>query len=170
MGGRSMPLGSGFRAWLGSAEQLKRSLFAGQGGSPRVSVRLKGVPSMIEGVSDFRVTRRDLRLVCPDGEQTFVYREGGGSFTFNWGSGCLEVSLRVQLGAAGQADQQVRREWVGPLAMPQFLRDGRKVGSGDLQWNFKTPDGADVVVKYRLVSGQDVRNIAHRRPPRSLGE
>jgi hypothetical protein len=170
IGGRSMPLGSGFRAWLASAGQLKRSLFAGQGGSPRVSVRLKGVPSTIEGVSDFRVTRRDLRLVCPDGEQTFIYREGGGTSTFNWGSRCQEVSLRVQLGGAGQADQQVRREWMGPLAMPQFLRDGRKVGSGDLQWNFETPDGADVLVKYNLVSGQDVRDIAHRRPPGSLGE
>lgn len=169
LGGRSMPLGGGFRGWLKSADQLKRSLFAGQGGSPKVSVRLKGVPSSIEGVSSLRVTRRDLRLVCPDGDQTFVYREGGGSLTFNWGSRCQEVSLRILLGGSGQDDQQVRREWVGPLAMPQFLRDGRKLGRDTLQWKFKTPDGADILVKYKLVSGADVRDIAHRRPPKSLG-
>ncbi len=169
IGNRSMPLGGGFRGWLHSADQLKRSLFAGKGGSPRVSVRLKGVPSTIEGVSSLRVTRRDLRLVCPDGDQTFVYREGSGSSTFNWGSRCQEVSLRILLGGAEQRDQEVRREWIGPLAMPQFLRDGRKTGSSTLQWTFKTPDGADVLVKYELVSGHDVRDIAHRPPPRSLG-
>ncbi len=169
LGDRRMPLGKAAVGWLRDANRLQRSLFPGGGGIPQVSVRVSGIPSTVEGVTSLRVTRRDLRLLCPDGDQTFIYREGSGAFTFNWGSRCQEVSLRITLGGAGQADQQLRREWVGPLAMPQFLRDGRRIGNDRLQWKFKTSDGADVLVKYKLVSGRDVRNIAHRKPPASLG-
>lgn len=169
LGDRRMPLGRSFVGWLSDANRLQRSLFAGGGGIPQVSVRLSGIPSTIRGVTPLRVTKRDLRLVCPDGEQKFTYREGRGAFTFNWGSRCQLVELRITLGGAGQADQQVSREWVGPLAMPQFLRDGSTIGNDTLQWTVETSDGADVYVKYKLVSGRDVRNIAHRKPPASLG-
>ena len=39
----------------------------------------------------------------------------------------------------------------------------------DVVWQFKTEGGADVMIKYELVTGSDVRNIAHSKPPRSLG-
>ena len=169
LGSRSMPLGSGFFRWMEQADALQRSLFAGQGGSSTVAVRLKGIPSKVEGVMNMRVKRRDLKLICPSGEQSFVYREGSGSKTFNWGSSCQQVILRIILGGAGVAEKEIRREWTGPMAMPQFLRDARNLGSNVLQWSFDAEGGATVHMKYQILSGQDIRSIAHSSPPRSLG-
>lgn len=169
LGDRAMPFGKGFLNWMSQAGQLQRSLFAGRGGSPSVAVRLKGVPSRIEGATDLRVKRRTLRLICPDGEQDFVYREGSGSTTFNWSSNCEEVELRILLGGSGLSDQQLRRSWTGPLALPQFLREARRVSGGVLQWTFSEPGGANVLIRYRLVAGRDIVEIAHTSPPSSLG-
>jgi hypothetical protein len=95
---RKMSFGPGFLAWMERADAIQRSLFAGRGGVPRVSVQLRGVPASVSGAPGLRVKRRDLRLSCPDGEQTFVYREGGGSETFNWTASCQSLALRIVLG------------------------------------------------------------------------
>jgi hypothetical protein len=169
LGGRTLPFGPGFVAWMERASAVQRSLFAGRGGSPRMSVRLGGVPSTVTGGPGLRVKRRDLRLVCPDGEQTFSYREGSGAETFNWTSSCQSLTLRVVVGGADRRDREIRREWTGPLALPKFLLQARELGRGVLQWDIDGSDGITVHAKYRLLSGGEIRSVVPQSPPSSLG-
>jgi hypothetical protein len=166
---RKMSFGPGFLAWMERAGAIQRSLFAGRGGVPRVSVQLRGVPASVSGAPGLRVKRRDLRLSCPDGEQTFVYREGTGAETFNWTASCQSLTLRVVLGGADRQDREIRREWTGPLALPKFLQQAKSVGGGVLQWSIDGPEGITVQAKYRLVSGEEIRAVVHQSPPPSLG-
>ena len=77
--------------------------------------------------------------------------------------------MRILLGATGRSDLPLSRSWKGPLALPQFLREGRRVSGGALQWSFDEPGGASVLIRYRVVSGHDIADIAHTSPPSSLG-
>ena len=170
LGDRSLPLGPGFLAWMGRAREMSAHLSGGAIPGGVQAVRLRGVPSTVEGSDGLRVARRDLRLVCPDGEQVFLYREGSGEQTFNWRSSCEEVALRVVLvSVANPSEVEVAREWRGPLALPQFLQEGRVPGSDVYEWSVEGPEGSKVHVRYRLVSGADVGAIAHQTPPASLG-
>jgi len=168
LGDRALPLGASFVSWLARAQSMSGHLGGAASGGAQ-AVRLRGMPSTVEGGEGLRVTRRDLRLVCPEGEQSFLYREGSGEMTFNWRSTCDQVSLRVVVSGASQSEQELAREWHGPLAMPRFLQDGKR-GSGEVyEWQLEGPEGASVRVRYRLVSGVDVLQIAHQAPPASLG-
>ena len=170
LGDRALPFGPGFLAWLERARNMSAHLGSAAGASGALAVRLRGVPSTVAGGDGLRVTRRDLRLVCPEGEQAFVYREGSGEQTFNWRASCDQVSLRVLLASPSSRDEQeVAREWHGPLALPRFLQDGKRDADGVYEWSVDGPDGSHVLVRYRLVSGTDVLLLAHQAPPASLG-
>ncbi|HKC50123.1 MAG TPA: hypothetical protein VKF60_04970, partial [Myxococcota bacterium] len=170
LGDRRLPLGSAFLVWIARAHDMSAHLAGAAGPTGAQVVRLRGVPSTVEGGDGLRVTRRDLRLVCPEGEQSFLYREGSGEMTFNWRASCDQVSLRVLLVSGSSHDEQeVAREWHGPLALPRFLQEGKR-GAGDVyEWQVEGPEGSHVRVRYRLVSGTDVLQIAHQTPPASLG-
>jgi hypothetical protein len=170
LGDRGLPLGAGFLEWLARAHAMSEHLGGAAGPSGAQVVRLRGVPSTVEGADGLRVTRRDLRLVCPEGEQTFLYREGSGEMTFNWRSTCDLVSMRVLLvSPASPTEQEVAREWHGPLALPRFLQEGKHAAGDVYEWEVDGPEGSHVRVRYRLISGTDVLQIAHRAPPASLG-
>ena len=115
------------------------------------------------------VTRRDLRVACADGVETFQYREGTRSHGFVWSPDCQEVSLRIWARALGGAERELlpRREWSGPLALPDFLREGQPLGGGRLQWRLQY-EGVELLLEYRLRSGAAILAIAHRSPPRSM--
>jgi hypothetical protein len=164
---RAMPLGPRFLEWMEQAGVAQRRLFAGGSGSH--AVRLAGVPSAVVGAEALRVKRRELRLVCPDGPQEFVYREGSGTHTFRWSSSCQSLVLRVLVGAEGVPDQELAREWRGPQALPSFLQQGEEQGGGVLKWVIEGPDGIRVEARYRIESGGEISQIVHRAPPSSLG-
>jgi type VI secretion system protein ImpL len=169
LGDRALPFGKTALVWLGRAHDMTAHLGT-SGTSGAQAVRLRGVPSTIEGGDGLRVLRRDLRLACPDGEQTFLYREGSGEQTFNWRASCDAVDLRVVLvSAANPNGVEIGREWRGPLALPRFLQDGKR-GAGDVyEWTLDSAEGAHVRVRYQLESGTDVLQLAHETPPASLG-
>lgn len=170
LGDRGLPLGKSFVTWLGRAQVMSAHLGGAAAPTGAQAVRLRGVPSTVEGGDGLRVTRRDLRLVCPEGEQSFVYREGSGEMTFNWRAACDQVALRVVLvPASGQGEQELEREWRGPLALPRFLQEGKHTAGDSYEWELDGPEGSRVRVRYRLVSGSDVLQIAHQAPPASLG-
>jgi hypothetical protein len=165
---RALALGEGFRNWLHSADELRDAMF-GSGGSLRIAVRLEGVPSQVHGGNGVLVSRRDLRLTCAEGVDTFTYREGTGSHTFQWSPECQEVSLRVWVREGeGERELQPRKEARGPLAFPSLLREAKELGAGHLQWSLSYPqDGIEVVADYLLRSGDAVLAIAHTEPPSS---
>ena len=163
VGDRVMNFGPNFLAWMQRAEGMQRSI----SGSSLISVRLRGVPATASG--GLRVKRRDLRLVCPDEQQAFTYREGSGAKTFKWSPSCQSLSLRVIVGDDVGNDYQLIREWSGPLALPTFLQQGQRLGGGVLQWTIKNREGIRVQAKYRIESGGEIARIVHRPPPSSLG-
>lgn len=168
---RAMPFGEAFRAWLRGADGLQRTLFPGLGGAPREAVRLEGIPSRVSGSGNLFVLRQDLSLGCGTGDQTFVYREGTGTFTFPWSAECQQVSLRVWVRDASGVERELqpRREWHGPLAFPSFLREGQNLGAGRLQWSLHYPDdGVDVTIQYQLRSGESLLSISQGEPPASM--
>jgi len=138
------------------------------GALPRINVRLDGLPTTIEGAPGMFVTRQDLRLVCDQGVETFVYRQGTGSHSFAWTPRCQELSLRIWARNRGGVERELtpRLERRGPLAFPQFLRSGY-VGADRLQWQIQT-GGLRLQVEYRLRAGQTILQVAHRPPPKSL--
>jgi hypothetical protein len=152
-----------------SAENVQQALFPGLGGAPQISVRLEGIPSRVVGASSLFVTRRDLRVACAAGVETFVYREGTGSHGFSWKPDCQEVSLRIWAREAGGMERELlpRREWSGPLALPEFLQEGQPLPGGRLQWKL-VYQGVELVVEYRLRAGEGILAIAHRSPPASM--
>jgi hypothetical protein len=166
---RALPLGDAFLAWMRSAETVQQALFPGMGGAPQISVRLEGIPSRVVGASGLFVTRRDLRVACAAGVETFVYREGTGSRGFSWKPDCQEVSLRIWARQAGGEERELlpRREWSGPLALPQFLQEAQPLTGDRLQWRL-VYQGVELVVEYRLRAGQGILAIAHRSPPASM--
>jgi len=170
LGDRALPFGRTALAWLVRAHDMTAHLGGAASASGSQAVRLRGVPSTIEGGEGLRVLRRDLRLACPDGEQTFMYREGSGEQTFNWRASCDAVDLRVVLvSAANPNGTELGREWRGPLALPRFLQDGHR-GAGEIyEWMLQSDDGVHVRVRYQLESGSDVLQLAHETPPLSLG-
>lgn len=165
---RGLPLGPSFLGWMRSAEELRRVLYPGMGALPRINVRLDGLPTTIEGAPGMFVTRQDLRLVCDQGVETFVYRQGTGSHSFAWTPRCQELSLRIWARNRGGVERELtpRLERRGPLAFPQFLRSGY-VGADRLQWQIQT-GGLRLQVEYRLRAGQTILQVAHRPPPKSL--
>jgi len=171
---RALPLGAGFLAWNRDADALQRTLFPVSGGAPKITVRLEGVPSRVVSGSALFVSRQDLNLTCPDGIDSFVYRQGTGAHAFQWTPECNEVSLRVWM---RQPDGQERellpaQAWTGPLALPEFLRAGSPAaGAGVTQWTLTYPDdGIELAVSYRLRSGREAMELAHRTPPQSVRE
>jgi hypothetical protein len=167
---RRLPLGPEFLAWMDAAEGVQRALFPSRGASPDISVRLEGVPSRVVGSSSVFVTRRDLRVACDEGESTFVYREGMGSQTFSWSPDCEGVTLRIWARGSGGAESELlpRREWNGPLAFPQFMQEAQRLGGSRLQWRFHYDQHVELIVEYRLRSGDGIMDIAHRPPPTSI--
>ena len=165
---RALVLGEGFRTWLASADALRDAMF-GSGGNLRIAVRLEGVPSQVHGGNGVLVSRRDLRLTCAEGVDTFTYREGTGSHTFQWSPECQEVSLRVWVREGeGERELQPRKEARGPLAFPGLLREAKEVEPGHLRWSLSYPqDGIEVLADYLLRSGDAVLAIAHTEPPSS---
>ncbi len=166
---RALTLGPGFLEWLRSAQGLQDALFGGGNQATRTAVRLEGVPSQVNGGTNVLVSRRDLRVTCPDGVETFTYREGSGSHTFQWTPDCQEVSLRVWVReGAGERELQPRLEERGPLALPAFLQQATEVGRGHLRFTLEYPqEGITVLADYLLKSGESVRAIAHTEPPSS---
>jgi len=170
LGDRALPFGRGALDWLAHAHDMSAHLGGAGGASGVQVVRLRGVPSTIEGGDGQRVLRRDLKLACPDGEQTFLYREGSGEQAFNWRASCDEVDLRVVLAsAANPSGVEVARTWRGPLALPRFLQDGHRGSDEVYDWTLESPDGVRVRVRYQLEAGSDVLRLAHDAPPASLG-
>jgi hypothetical protein len=170
---RRVPLGPQFLAWMDAAEGVQRALFPGRGASPNISVRLEGVPSQVVGRSSVFVTRRDLRVACDEGVSTFVYREGMGSQTFSWSPDCEGVSLRIWARGSGGTESELlpRQEWNGPLAFPQFMQEAQRLGGRRLQWRFQYDQPTvELIVEYRLRSGDGIMDIAHRPPPTSIRE
>ena len=170
---RALPLGPHFLAWMRDAESLQRALFPGLGAPPRLAVRLEGVPSQITGSDHAVVSRRDLLVTCPEGTTTFTYREGTGAQTFLWTPACQDVSLRINVREASGEERELkpRREWRGPFALPNFLREAEAGDGGRLQWLLRYPeDKVEVRVVYVLRSGEGILGIAYQAPPASVRE
>ncbi len=170
IGDRALPLGPGFLGWIRSAEEVQRYLFPEGGGTPQISVRLEGVPSRLMGAPGLYVTRRDLIMTCGPSLESFEYREGSGTRLFTWTPDCQEVALRIWVRGSGpERELQPRREWGGPLALPEFLREARRLGGNRLQWSLEYPaEGVSVVAEYRLQSGEAILAVAHDPPPGSM--
>jgi len=169
---RALPFGPHFVGWLGGAGGLQRALYPALGGAPKISVRLEGIPSKVSGPPVF-VSRRDLNLACPNGLDSFVYREGTGGHTFQWTPDCNELSLRVWVRQpdGGERELLPRHEWSGPLALPQFLQAGRPSGAGNLQWALGYPqEGIEVAAVYQMRSGKEALALVHQPPPQSTRE
>jgi hypothetical protein len=166
--GAGLALGPGFLAWMQHAMEMQRALYPGPGELPSIAVRLEGIPSKIVGASGLFVTRRDLRLSCAEDDQTFVYREGSGSYTFNWTPHCQDVSLRVWAREGG-TERELRppKRWSGPLAFPQLLQRAQRLPDDRLRWQLDY-EGAELVVEYRMRAGDAILEIAHRAPPSSM--
>ncbi|MGH0034581.1 MAG: type VI secretion protein IcmF/TssM N-terminal domain-containing protein [Myxococcota bacterium] len=170
--GRSMPFGPRFLRWMRQAESLQRTLYAsGFGARPSLGARLEGIPSRIVGRTSYTVSRRELRLSCEEGEQTFLYREGAGSGSFRWTPDCNELSLRVwALDRHGsEVELLPKRQWNGPLAFPGFLQQAQRLSGRRLQWSFKYLEPSlELVIQYRMKGGEAILALEHSAPPGSL--
>ncbi len=132
-----------------------------------MSVRLDGRPARLVSGGDFFITRQDLRLLCDEGVQSFVYRQGTGSYNFSWTPRCQEVSLRVWVRSPEGLERELTpaQEWRGPLSFPNLLKRGRQ---GDIvRWDLDF-GGVKVAVEYRVRTGGSIQKVAHRAPPMSL--
>jgi type VI protein secretion system component VasK len=168
LGDASLAFGSGFLGWMQHAEEMQRALYPGPGEVPRISVRLEGIPSRVVSGSGLFVTRRELSLACDADDDTFIYREGSGSHTFNWSPHCQELSLRIWVRQDGsERELMPRKEWQGPLAFPQWLQRAQSVSGNVKRWRLDY-DGVELLVDYRLRSGGGIVEIAHRPPPGSM--
>ena len=182
---RRASIGSGFREQRGPARvfgqvasespdnpETPRSLYpGGLSRAPRISARLEGVPSRVVGSPSLRVSRREIRMTCDEGVQTFRYREGVGSHSFLWSPDCTEVSLRIW--ALDQESREVellpQREWTGPLALPDFLHQAQRRPGKRFQWTLRYQEPqVEVVVEYRLRGGDGILAIQHTSPPTSM--
>lgn len=170
--GRTMPFGPRFLAWMRQAESLQRTLYAsGFGSRPSLGARLEGIPSRIVGRTPYTVSRRQLRLSCEEGEQTFLYREGAGSASFRWTPDCNELSLRIwALDRDGREVELLpKRQWTGPLAFPGFLQQAQRLSGRRLQWSFKYLEPSlELVIQYRLKGGEAILALEHTAPPASM--
>jgi hypothetical protein len=170
--GRSMPFGPRFLSWMRQAESLQRTLYAsGFGARPTLGARLEGIPSLIVGRTSYTVSRRELRLSCAEGEQTFLYREGAGSANFRWSPDCNELSLRVWALDQNGAEVELlpKRQWNGPLAFPGFLQQAQRLSGRRLQWSFKYLEPSlELVIQYRLKGGEAILALEHTAPPGSM--
>ena len=165
---RALPFGPEFLSWMENGAILQRRLPGGLTGSS-VPVRVRAIPPRVTDLSGLRAKRIELRLQCPEEAQTFVYRSGDHSHTFNWTSACDQLTLRVSLARLGEtSERQLERVWRGPFALPNFLKDGESTGSQRLLWNL-AESGLVVVVRYEILSGQELREMAHQTPPSSMG-
>lgn len=168
IGEQGLALGPDFLAWMKHAEEMQRALYPAAGQLPAIAVRLEGIPSRTVSGSNLFVTRRDLRLSCSTADQTFVYREGSGSYTFNWTPNCQDVSLRIWVRQSGaERELQPRKEWSGPLAFPQLLQGAKQLSDNRLLWRLDY-DGVELLVEYRLRAGRAILEIVHRPPPSSM--
>ncbi len=171
IGKRRLPFGPAFLRWMDLAEDLRRSLFPGQGKAPEFTVRLEGVPSRLTGSPGFFVTKRELRLSCADKAQTFVYREGVESHVFRWTPDCSQVTLRVWVRSPGGQETELRPplERNGALAFPIFLQEAERLSARRLQRRIQYDEPpVELTLEYRLRSGEAILDIAHRPPPDSL--
>jgi hypothetical protein len=172
IGKRSLPFGPEFLRWMKAAEGVQRALYpGGLGGAPRISARLEGIPSRVASGTPVRVARREIRMSCDEGVQTFRYREGIGSHSFLWSPDCTELSLRIwALNEQGREVELLpKRGWSGPLALPDFLHGAQRRSGKRFQWTlrYQEPE-TEVVVQYRLRGGDGILAVAHTSPPRSL--
>jgi hypothetical protein len=169
IGDLRLPMSETFLSWLADARSLQRALFPGAGAALEIPVRLEGIPSQILGSSGAFVTRRDLRLDCASSVQTFEYREGTSIETLVWRPDCKQVTLRIWIRSPSGATRELlpRKEWTGPLALPEFLREGKQVSKSRYQWNLKY-DNMVVRVEYRLRAGTALLGFAHKPPPSGL--
>lgn len=165
---RALPFGPEFLAWMENGANLQRRVPGGFIGNS-VPVRVRAVPAQVTDLSGLRAKRVELRLDCPDGPQEFIYKSGDHAETFGWTPACDQLTLRVVLARLGETrEHRLERAWHGPFALPDFLKAGTSAGGGRLGWDLR--DGSlGVLVRYRIESGQELREMAHRRPPSSLG-
>ncbi len=172
IGDRAMPFGEGFMAWMRAAEIMRSTIYPRPGAAP-ITVRLEGIPSHMAQPSGYFITRRELRMACAAGDQTFVYREGPESRSFTWTPDCQKVTLRVFARTADGPERELGPplEKRGPLALPQLLQSAQRLPGDRLQWSVRYDDPRlEVDFEYWLRVGQDILNIAHRPPPRSMRE
>lgn len=173
IGDRAMPLGRDFLGWVESADRVSSALYpTGLGAAPQIPVRLEGIPSKVVSGGAVRVSRREIRVACAEGEQVFRYREGSGSKTFLWSPDCTEVTLRLWALEPGGNESELLPApppWTGPMALPEFLQDAQRLPGKRLQWTlrYEHPE-VEVSVLYRMRGDDGILRIAHSPPPDSL--
>jgi type VI protein secretion system component VasK len=173
LGGRTLPFGPEFLRWMARAEQLQETVQT-RGFSSDVPVRLRALPPGVPGRSDVQVLRQTLRMKCPGRDDaTLRYRSGGyGVETFSWTSECDLITLELAIGGEGAREEGFERTWSGPLAFPEFFATGEPrndAGLRYLEWSLVSPGGVNVLVRFELQSGSEIMDIAHQRPPSSVG-
>jgi hypothetical protein len=167
---REMLFGPDYLSWMRSARTLQDHIYSAAGTSQRsVPIRIDGVPSRVRGGRYF-IAKRELTVVCGSKIMTFVYREGRGSEEFVWDPTCREVVLRIWVRERAGSERELLpvREWGGPLAFPEFVQTASPRGRGLFRWDLDYPDVPGVVAEYRVRGGDQLRDIRHQPPPRTV--
>jgi hypothetical protein len=177
-GNLEAPFGRRFLDWMKNAANIQRTLFM-SGGASVIPVRLSSQPArgLGEG-SGWSVRKRELELLCPDEQQTLESFDGSPPrpFTFKWTAQCEELTLTITLVAAAQNRvERMQRVWRGPLALPNFLREGKPLGRDLAEWQMprddRNPTDLEFGIPFFLLSpetAKKLRELAHLPPPASL--
>ena len=104
--------------------------------------------------------------------EAIEYREGTGRFQFDWSPACQEVVLRVWVREAGGSERELKpsKEWRGPLSFPTFIQEALPRGRDRFQWQLSYSGAPEVLVEYEVRGGEQLRNIRHVSPPRTVQE
>ncbi len=163
---RGVPLGPAFLRWLRKARAQRAAYFEGK----VRSLRFVSKPGSIDGSPNLFVTRRRLRLRCPEGEQVFEHADAGRAreFTFRWTPACDAVFLRLEVQRAGEPVRTLpERAWTGPFALVRFLDASRERGE-DREWTYEFGSRLRIRVAYAVSGADEVQRFRHRPPPDSL--
>jgi hypothetical protein len=164
LGQREVPIGAGAAAWILSLQTSPAPTDSGSG-----ALRVRGVPSAIDGARDLRVLRTLLAFSCPETQRPIEYREGNTDASLNWQESCTEVSLRASVAAPTSQARDLTRTWTGSTALTSFLRAGVTGDDGVTEWRLTDAAGGLAVrVRYRIISRpRPPQGIP--RPPAALG-
>jgi hypothetical protein len=164
LGQREMPIGGSAAGWIQNLQTSGAPTDAGTG-----AVRVRGVPSIIDGPSGLRVMRTLLGFACPETQRPIEYREGNTDETRSWQEGCQEVSLRASVAVPGAQPKELSRVWTGPSALTSFLRAGVTGSDGVTEWRLEEQGGNLAVrVRYRVISRPNPPKLI-AKPPAALG-